>query len=288
MKQRKIYYAVFSIALFWLFDFTDVVGQDELNAKYQKAYELVKQNQTTESLQLLDEVMQMNSYLENVYAMYAFNYMLKGNIGEAMNYLQQVEDMGEVTLYPVFMQANLKVFQGLIAEAKALVKRALQYQEMEEDIKDINDAWDTFIKYGKHADEFREMKSWFAGVSIDNSHHANALKHYLEALEKAKSGKNQEAINTFNQAVDALNQLQPKAVNTIYKWQAELGATLYYNGYVEAGGQLLKNTYLNIVNQTSIGDYVKTISGYYYSDYLKYVGDQNQSLAVIDLSLIHI
>jgi CHAT domain-containing protein len=257
-------------------------AQDDLNTKYLKAYELLRQNQTNQSIQLLDEVMQMNSYMENVYAMYAFNYMLQGNLAQAAAYLKQVEDMGESSLYPVFMMANLKVFGGDMDQAKALVVRALQYQELEEDIKDINDAWDTFIQYGKRADEFRELKSWFTRVSGNNIHHAKALKHYLQAIEQAKAGKNQQAINTFNQTVEALGQLKPKADNTRYKWQAELGATLYYNGYIEEGGQLLKNTYLNIVNDQGIGDYVKTITGYYYSDYLRYTGNLTQGIEVID------
>lgn len=264
---------------------TPLLAQDDLNAKYLKAYELVRQNQTDASIKLLDEVMQMNSYLENVYALYAFNYMLKGNIGEAMNYMEQVEDMGEVTLYPVFMLANLRVFQGKTEAAKALVVRALQYQELDEDIKDINDAWDTFIQYGKQANEFREMKSWFAGISGDNSRHARAIKHYLEAVGFAKEGKQQRAIEVFNIAVESLNLLNPKASNTIFRWQAELGATLYYNGFVEEGGQLLKNTYFNTVNNSAIGPHTKTIIGYYYSDYLAYVGDPNESIVVIDRTL---
>ncbi len=260
-------------------------AQEELNTKYLKAYELLRENKTNESIQLLDQVMQMNSYLENVYAMYAFNYMLKGNLGQANYYMNEVEDMGETTLYPVFMLANLRVFQGEIDEAKSLIQRALQYQESDEDIKDINDAWDTFIQFGKKAEDFRALKSWFAETSGDNAQHAKAVKYYLKALEEAKAGKNQKAIDFFNTTVTALSQLQPKPNNTIYKWQAELGATLYYNGYIEEGGQLLENTYLNIINNSGIGNYVKTITGYYYSDYLKYVGNLNRSIEVIDRSL---
>ena len=262
-----------------------IKAQNELNDKYLKAYELLRQNQTNESLRLLDEVMQMNSYLENVYALYAFNYLLKGNVGEAMKYMAQVEDLGESTLYPVFMQANLKVFQGQMEAAKALVKRALQYQELDEDIKDINDAWDTFIQYGKHADEFKALKTWFAGVAGDNGHHSEAVKHYLDAVDHAKSGRSESALTAYNQSAAALNLLSPKATNTQYKWQAELGATLYYNGYIEEGGQLLKNAYFNTVNDAAIGQYVKTIAGFYYSDYLAYVGDPNQSIQVIDRTL---
>ena len=145
-----------------------LLAQDDLNTKYLKAYELVRQNQTSQSIQLLDEVMQMNSYLENVYAMYAFNYMLKGDLLKARNYLNEVVDMGETTLYPVFMLANLKVLEGDLEQAKKLIQRALQYQELEEDIKDINDAWDTFINFGKNADAFKELKNWLPDVKVNN------------------------------------------------------------------------------------------------------------------------
>lgn len=280
--KRKTYNILFVITFFVLLGFNEAQAQDVLNEKYLKAYELVKQNKTSESLELLNEVMLMNSYIENVYAMFAFNYMLQGDLKPAAAFLKQVEDMGETSLYPVFMLANLKVFEGDIDEAKLLIQRSLQYQERDDDIKDINDTWDTFIQFGKKAEDFKALKVWFASIKGNNVEHARAIKSYGKALELAKEGKNQNAINTFNDAIDALNQLNPKATNTIYKWQAEIGATLYYNGYIEEGGQLLKNTYLNVLNNENIGSYVKTIAGYYYSDYLKYVGNQVQSIEVID------
>lgn len=278
--------SLFFLATFFvLLGSNDVLAQDDLNTKYLKAYELVKQNQTNQSIQLLGEVMQMNSYLENVYAMYAFNFMLQDNLGMANNYLNQVEDMGEATLYPIFMRANLKVFEGKTEEAKALIQNALQYQELEDDIKDINDAWDTFIKFGKRTAAFSELKAWLPNVEVDNSHFTKAIQSYLKATEQAKNGKHQQSIELFNQSVDALNRISPKPENTIYKWQAEIGATLYYNGLVEEGGQLLSNTYLNIVNSSTIGSYVKTIAGYYYSDYLNYIGNYDRGLEVIDRTL---
>lgn len=284
MKKRA-YQIICIFAFLLLLDLNECLAQDDLNTKYLKAYELVKQNKTSESLQLLDEVMQLNSYLENVYAMYAFNYMLEGDLAQASAYLKQVEDLGETSLYSVFMLANLRVFEGNVEEAKDLIQRALQYQEMDEDIKDIQDAWDTFIQYGKRTEDFKSLKNWFGTITGNNTQHAKAIKSYLEALALAKAGKSQKAIDTFSEAINALNELSPKAPNTLYKWQAEIGATLYYNGYIEEGGQLLKNTYLNVLNNEAIGSYVKTITGYYYSDYLKYVGNQAQSIEVIDRTL---
>ena len=262
-------------------------AQDDLNAKYLKAYDLVKQNETSQSLQLLDEVMQMNSYLENVYAMYAFNYMLRDDLSKASSYLKQVEDMGESSLYPIFMLANLRVFEGKIEEAKTLVLHALQYKELEDDIKDINDAWDTFIKFGKKTDSFSALKAWLASVKVDNGNFTNALKSYLKSTDNARSGKYEQALSALNEAVGELNKINPKPSNTIYKWRAEVGATLYYAGYIEEGAQLLDNTYLNVVNNSSIGSYVKTITGYYYSDYLNYIGNYDRSLEVINRTTVH-
>jgi len=286
MKNRIHCYAL-ALIIFSLLGLNLGIAQDDLNTKYLKAYELVKQNETSQSIQLLDEVMQMNSYLENVYALYAFNYMLRNDPNKASSYLEQVEDMGETTLYPVFMLANLRVFEGKTDEAKALVRRALLYQESEEDIKDINDAWDTFIRFDKNANAFKELKTWLKTINVDNGNFTKALEYYLKASEQAKNGKYERALSSFNQAVDALNEINPKPDNTIYKWQAEIGATLYYGGFVENGGQLLNNTYLNIVDNPSIGDYVKTIAGYYYSDYLNYVGDYDRSLEVMDRTIPH-
>ncbi|WP_323756773.1 CHAT domain-containing protein [Roseivirga sp.] len=280
--QRRI--AILACLLCAIFS-PPLKAQDDLNAKYLKAYELVKQNQTSQSIQLLDEVMQMNSYIENVYAMYAFNYMLKDDLGKAKSYLEQIVDMGETNLYPIFMRANLKVFEGKTDEAKALVQMALQYQELEEDIQDINDAWDTFIQFGKKTDAFSELKAWLPSVKVDNNNFTNALQSYLKASEHARNGDNKQSLNSFNKALDGLSKISPKPNNTIHKWQAEIGATLYYNGLVEEGAQLLNNSYLNIVNDASIGSYVKATVGYYYSDYLYYIGNYDRAQEVIDRTL---
>ena len=112
-----------------------------------------------------------------------------------------------------------------------------------------------------------------------------AISAYVKASEMAQKGKYKQALSSYNKSVDALSLLTPKPNNTIHKWQAEIGAGLYYGGMIEEGGQLLSNTYLNIVNNAGIGNYVKTITGYYYSDYLNYVGNYSRALEVIDRSL---
>ena len=262
-----------------------VRAQEDLNEIYLKAYDLVKKNQTQESLKLLQEVMNINGYFENVYAMFAFNYMLKGDLIQAGTYLKATEDLGETSIYPVFMRANLKVFEGKVDEAKALIKLALQYKQLDSDIEDFNDAWDTFIQFDKKASDFQSLKAWLPTVKVSNKVFMDALEANTKAQNLALEAKGPEALNVFNGVLDALNKLTSKGTNTAYKWQAEVGASLFYNGAIEAGAQLIGNAYKNTISNNEIGDYVKAISAYYYSDYLNYIGNFQLGQQVVDQAL---
>ncbi|MGW8121066.1 CHAT domain-containing protein [Roseivirga echinicomitans] len=260
-------------------------AQEDLNEIYLKAYDLVKNNQTEESIKLLEEVMDVNGYFENVYAMFAFNYLLKGDLIQAGTYLKATEDLGETSIYPVFMSANLKVFEGKLGEAKALIERALQYKQLDSDIQDFNDAWDTFIRFDKKASDFQQLKSWLPTVKVSNLTYLSALQAYEKAQALAMEGKDKETLSAFNEALEGLNKLSPKGQNTAYKWQSEIGNNLFYSGSVEAGGQLIENAFRNTISNEAIGSYVKTLAAFYYTTYLEYVGNFSLNKQVIDQAL---
>ncbi|WP_268123363.1 CHAT domain-containing protein [Roseivirga pacifica] len=277
---KRLYRIAFLFLIVVAFFRQNLSAQEQLNDLYLQAYEHIRSNRPDEALPLLDRVMEMNSLLENVYAMYAFAHQLKGDLHKATTYLREVEDMGETSFYPAITLANQRLLEGEMAEAKSLVKKALQYQTMAEDIQDLLDAWDAFINAEIEAEAFSQMKTWFTSVEKPNNNFALTTENYGKAIEQAQQGKSAEAISTFNKVVNDLNALSPKGINTIYKWQAEVGASLFYNGFIEAGGQLLNNTYLNTIDNNAVGKNVKTLAGYYYIEYLKYTGNLETGIQV--------
>ena len=143
-------------------------------------------------------------------------YLAKGNLTEAMTYLEKAEILGGKT-------SDILTNQGIIAVRKGELKTAQQLfdqantSEKNQAILDIRRG-----RYAKASRFFKNGKSHNAalaqlmnGGNNINCNEATAACHYLNAIVAARSGNNDAAISNLTKAIDTNTSYKNDAVKDL-------------------------------------------------------------------------
>jgi hypothetical protein len=143
-------------------------------------------------------------------------YLAKGNLSEAMTYLEKAEDLGGATSDVLTNKGIIAARKGQLSKAQKLFNQA-NTSENNQAVLDIRQG-----EYAKAARFYKNGKSFNAtlaqllnGKNSANCNENTAACNYLNAIANARSGNNDAAISSLTNAINADASYKSEAVKDL-------------------------------------------------------------------------